>query len=402
MKRKCIRFAAMATALCLILGGCAKKDNTDDTSPGTTQPSVIQPEADLMSWDFLVNERTVSVLGSAIDQEQTDPQLLASALKNNRSGIRYGLEEDALVKYDGKNRLWSVALPELLYKDYTAFSDCVLAYGWDDESNTSWIGKFSPDGALVWSHASNCGYNLEAVIVALEDPQGGYTTFSQCSPAHMCMRRYSAQGEMLHESVVQIGRSSIRCAAALESGYAVQLYSYSKNQQSTIIRLDAQGNVTDSYTYGDGSYHYFIQDMAYLDGKLYLSAYSVPKQETDPEDYYDNQSEVSHILSQIDGDTDSDTVLDLMRQNYMAILLVCDAQSLDVVGFHFVAGSVGGDVSVADGTLTWDVADIAQARYAPTADTDSIASFCYIYRYCFSGGELTGRTDTGEAQSFTR
>ena len=93
-----------------------------------------------------------------------------------------------------------------------------------------------------------------------------------------------------------------------------------------------------------------------------------------------------------------------MRDNYTAVLLLCDPEGGAPKTFYSVSGSLGGRLS-AEGTdrLDWDVESVARAYFSPATSAFSVGGSCSVFRYSFDAeGSLIGRTDTGETVPYYR
>ena len=94
----------------------------------------------------------------------------------------------------------------------------------------------------------------------------------------------------------------------------------------------------------------------------------------------------------------------VVRDNYTAVLLVCDPAGGIPKTFYSVNGSLGGKLSVNDaGFLEWDAGSIVSAFYSPATSAFTIGGTCKIFRCTFDAeGLLIGQTDTGETEAYRR
>ncbi|MBR5700842.1 MAG: hypothetical protein IKX47_00135, partial [Oscillospiraceae bacterium] len=92
------------------------------------------------------------------------------------------------------------------------------------------------------------------------------------------------------------------------------------------------------------------------------------------------------------------------RENYTALLLLCDPEGGEPQTFYSVPGSLGGKLSVSgEDRLEWDVESVVSAFFSPATSAFSIGGTCQVFRYAFDGsGSLIGLTDTGETVRYAR
>ena len=170
-------------------------------------------------------------------------------------------------------------------------------------------------------------------------------------------------------------------------GYLVQLWSYLDNEYAKIVKLDCDGNLTDAFSYGVDDAYYYITDMIEFNGSIYLSAYAVPKL-ADEEQNAGGRYEIAAVLNYIHNkkvwSIPSEELTPVLRDNYTAMLLVCNSSSGEPQEFYSVKGSLGGKLSVSgEGDLIWDVESITTSYYSPATSSFSIGGTCYVFRYTF-------------------
>ena len=104
--------------------------------------------------------------------------------------------------------------------------------------------------------------------------------------------------------------------------------------------------------------------MAEFGGKVYLSAYAVPVQHDEG-----GRHEIARILDYIfehGWEITEEELTPLVRENYTALLLLCDPEGGTPRTFYSVQGSLGGKLSVKDGScLEWDVESVVSAFFSP-------------------------------------
>ena len=199
----------------------------------------------------------------------------------------------------------------------------------------------------------------------------------------------------------------IGVTAKLGDGYLVQLGNVLGNVRHTarLVKLDRWGNVLDNFTYEEDGVNYYITDMAEFGGKIYLSAYAVAAQ-TDA----GGRDEIANVLKYIWENHKDDLmnvsveeITPLVRDNYTAVLLVCDTESYEPTTFYSVRSSLGAELQVVDGRLEWNVHSIVNVFFSPFTSSFSVGGTCKVYRYSFDLlGALIEQKDTGETVSFRR
>ena len=167
----------------------------------------------------------------------------------------------------------------------------------------------------------------------------------------------------------------------------VQLGSYVTDEHARIVKVDREGNITDDYSYSGEDERYYITDMIEFDGQIYLSAYSVPKQEDEG-----GRDEIAGILSYLFDNNiweiSSEELTPMVRDNYTAILLRCDPSGGQPREFYAVEGSLGGPFAISqDGKLLWDVESFVSAEFSPMTSAFTIAGNCQVFAYTF---DVTG------------
>ncbi|MBR6322156.1 MAG: hypothetical protein IKR59_04740, partial [Lachnospiraceae bacterium] len=141
-------------------------------------------------------------------------------------------------------------------------------------------------------------------------------------------------------------------------------------------------------------------------GQIYLSAYAVPIPDRPGDGRDEFQGIRDHIYSKGESgfQISSLELTPLVRDNYTAVLLICDPDEGTAKTFFSVKGSVGDTLAAnAEGELEWNVNRIDTAFFSPLTSSFSTGCVCRVFRYTFAAdGSLTGQTDTGESAQFMR
>lgn len=179
------------------------------------------------------------------------------------------------------------------------------------------------------------------------------------------------------------------------------------NEHARIVKVDCEGNITESFSYGDENSYYYITDMIEFGENIYLSAYVVPKLENEDQNA-GGRYEIAAILNYIFENNlwkiSDEELTPMVRDNYTAMLLVCEINAGLPREFYSVKGSLGGKLSVSDtGNLLWQVESIATTFFSPATSSFTIGGTSYVYRYAFDdSGKLISQEQTGEIAAYRR
>ena len=329
-----------------------------------------------------------------------------SEYKSGDSKILF--DTSRLEKYDGERLIWRVYISEFVISGYTAVADGVIAYGADpvdmeSEKSYSWMAKFDGEGNLVWKTKMNNGFDSEYIATVLENGDGSYAVISRGELKHLCLSQYSANGEKTYFKKTEVGNYGIWNAARIGDGYAVQLGSHFE-EEVKIVKLDNKGNITESFSYSSEDSCYYISDMIEFNGKIYLSAYAVPKADPYHGHFYEIYNVVNYLHENDIREISDEKLTPMVRENYTAMLLVCDSSARKPQEFYSVKGSLGGELSLSNsGNLLWNVESITTTFYSPYTSSFTIGGTCYVFRYTFdNSGELISQEKTGETTVYRK
>ena len=335
---------------------------------------------------FIPNEKEAGVRYEYRDEEKMDDELGFDV--HDRSYIE---------KYKDDKLVWSVSFTEFQIFGYNIVSDGVIVYGntdrWSSTQDTfAWIAKVDVNGNVVWKQKVSDEFHIEYVRGILENADGGYSVFTQGDFKYLCLNRYEAEGKKIFHNKTDVSGYGIANITRFGDGYLVQLENYKTNEHTKIVKLDEKGNIERKFSYSSKDVNYHINDMIEFNGKMYLSAHAVPKSE------YDigfSRRDISNVLDYLDKNDiwkiSSEELTPLVRDNYTAVLLVCDPNVGTPQEFYSVKGSLGGKLALSEsGELLWNVESIADTYYSPYTSSFTIGGTCYVYRYTFDGnGKLT-------------
>ncbi len=289
---------------------------------------------------------------------------------------------------------------------YSIVSDGIIIYG-NNDYNYAWMEKIDANGKLLWTHMLNNGFESEDIAEILENTDGSYAVISRGDLQYFCLSQYSADGKETYFKKTEIGNYGIWNAARFGDGYIVQLGSPETNEYARIVKVDREGNITESFSYGGEDAYYYITDMIEYNGNIYLSAYSVPKL-ADEDQSAGGRYEIAAVLNYLfdNGiwEISSEELTPMVRDNYTAMLLVCDPTAGTPQEFYSVKGSLGGKLSLSDsGMLLWDVESITTTFFSTGTSSFTIGGTSYVYRYTFDdSGMLVSQDKTGEITNYRR
>ena len=303
-------------------------------------------------------------------------------------------------------------LSEFVIEGYRVVSDGVIVYGdtrlWDDfQYPNTWIAKIDSDGKLLWKHMRNKGFKDEYIVELLENTDGSYAVISRADYKQYYFSQYSADGKETYFKPIDVGDYGIWKAARFGDGYIVQLGNYMAGEFSRIVKMDQAGIITEAFSYSSEDAYYYITDMIEFNGSIYLSAYSVPRLE-DEDRSYGGRNEIAAVLDYLFSngiwEISSEELTPMVRDNYTAILLMCDPITGTPQEFYSAEGSLGGKLSLSDsGMLLWDVESITTTFFSPATSSFTIGGTSYVFRYTFdSAGGLVGQEKTGEIVNYRR
>ena len=311
-------------------------------------------------------------------------------------------------KYDGDKLLWRTSLPDYSsgrIRGCKVVSDGVIVYGQCS------IWKFSEDGRILWSQGVIDRGGTQFIRAVVENDDGSYAVFSEVY-FQLCLSQISKDGERIYSNEELVSVGTIENAVCFGDGYLVQTRLREADEQgywmqdyNKIIKVDRKGNILESFSYKTEGICYHITDMIEFGGKIYLSAYAVPTVDAqEPLAYMEIASILKYLRDNRIVIISSEEFTPIVRENYTAMLLVCDPDIGTPQAFYSVKGSLGGKFSLSDsGDLVWDVESITTAKYSPATSSHTIAGTCYVFRYTFDKtGALIGQEKTDEITEYRR
>ena len=305
---------------------------------------------------------------------------------------------------DGET-VWTAEFPFYL-DDFARYPEGIVVWGWIDSTSAGTtyarIACVDERGEVLWQQPLLHGFRNEYIAAVLPDGEGAWAVISRGDLKYLCLSVYDAQGKELRFHQTEVGNYGIWNAARLGDGYIVQLGSFNEGDYAHLFRMDREGNVIEDYAYEGEDCVYHIVDMAEFGGQVYLSAYAVPVQHDEG-----GRHEIAQILDYFfdhNWEITEEELTPLVRENYTALLLLCDPEGGEPQTFYSVQGSLGGKLSVTgEDRLEWDVESVVSAFFSPATSAFSIGGTCQVFRYAFdASGSLIGLTDTGETVRYAR
>ena len=369
---------------------------------------IIQSDLSPDEVENMWNCMNFNMIPSAVVQEGVSYDCRNEYGDDCYGGINKGFAE----KYDGETLVWSVPLEGVDVRGCTGVSDGVIVYGEtilrsEEDKASACMLKLDENGNMLWKKVLENGFEWERIAFVIENSDGSYAVLSRGDYVYFCLSRYTVDGERTLFSKTDVGNYGIWNAIKAENGYIVQLGSVTNDEFARIIKVDNEGNITDSFSYGDSGSLYYINDMIEFNGNIYLSGYAVPEIAEDESDA-GGRDDVASVLNYIHEKglykISSEELTPLVKKNFTAVLLVCECESGAPKEFFSVEGSVGGTLRVnASGVLSWDVGRIERNYYSPMTSSYTIGGVLLIHRYNFDeAGTLISCEATGKVDLFRR
>lgn len=338
-------------------------------------------------------QTTQQVPGHEIDrenstvEENTQPINQCYYRVRNRVKDEDGKFKCFVEKYDRESLLWQIKIRNFDANGHTVLSDGgIVVYG-----NGSIIKRdrsiirLGKNGEVLLDHILK-NEEISAIKAVVENADGSLTAFSMGWAEEkkcLCINQISADGQDILFKAIEMEDNFINCAARLGDSYLLQL-----GNRSRIVKMDREGNITEAFSYSEADVDYFIQDMIEFNGKVYMSAYAVPKSEG--ESFWGKifkELDVAGYLERVkNGEEERDSkkfdITDRFQKQFTAVLLVCDASTGQPQEFYSVKECRGKALAINDaGMLVWNVEDILSAYFTPWFSSRLMEGTSCLYRY---------------------
>ena len=304
--------------------------------------------------------------------------------------------------------LWTAEIKDFHVIGAARLAEGTAVWGYNDTFSASdihygWLARIDDSGNVLWQKHLDHGFRYEQIASVINSTDGGLAVVSKGDRNYLCLSRFDADGRELSFQKTEVGDLFIRNAVSLRDGYLVHLINNMNHVSALLCRLDPEGKVLGLYSLESDDCDYYITDMAEYNRQVYLSGYAVPKQ-SDGGGRHEIANILEHIFAKENWDISSEELTSLLRDNYTAVLLLCDPNSSVPKTFYSVKGSLGGRLQINDSyKLEWDVESITSSRFSPATSAYSIIGTCKVFRYTFdSRGRLSGQTDTGRTSVYDR
>ncbi len=390
-------------------------------------------------------EKTAEVImntvpGLEIAQKEPTPEEIAEVWNRNvwsqplsTSGVTYRFDhiermgEEGFTVLDKSivtclkdgEELWAAEYPDILvtYGTVVAMADGTAVYGqsyrWSSQQPViGYLSRVSDDGTILWTKRLDHGFQQETIAGVVDNGDGTWAVISRGEYNVICLSQFDLDGNELSSCSTEVSTGNIYNFARLGDGYLVQYGQWYHDDTARILRLDRGGSVLSDISYEGDDCIYTITDMIEFGGRVYLSTYAVPKQTDEG-----GRNEIANVLDYVfdrmkDGQSangsdygvPNDELTRRVRDNYTAVLLLCEPDGGEPETFYAVRGSLGADLNVNDGgELVWDVQSVTSTFFSPLTSSFTIGGTCEVFRYAFDeAGRLVRRTDTGEQVPYRR
>ena len=358
------------------------------------------PEVLASLWDQRVFARTPAGAGYAYSMRCTEK-------KDPSTGVEVTDTSTVECRLDG-HLLWTAAFPDVFTEGAVHAGDATFVWGQvpqigSDYGHSAWLACVDDAGQTRWSRVLLHGYGQESIAAVLEKEEGAVAVISRGNLRFLTLTLFDASGRQTYWHQTEIGNLGVWGAARLGDGYLVHVGTWQQKETATLLKLDADGVPQETLSYEADDGDYYLTDMASFGGRIFLSAWFVPKT-----DRTGSRADIQPVLDQVFSedrlDIPDEELTLLVRDNYTAVLLVCDEDGGLPQTFYSAEGSLGGRLAVAgDGTLLWDVENISSTFLSLATNSFTVGGVSTVYRYAFdASGTLLSRTKTGETVPFRR
>lgn len=404
------------------------------STEGLSRADVKAVYRDIVTESF-TNDKTAQVLeravpGWEISQREPTPEELAALWDRNvwrstmpETGFSYSvnheekldetlgfyvLDKSTVDCYQDGELLWTVEFPGFVVEDGVYTSSGTAMWGrnetWSSEQPVyASVARLDESGDLLWQRQLDHGFEREYIAAVVDNGDGTWAVVSRGDYEYLCLSQYDMDGNELSNYVTEVGNYGIWNVVCLGDGYLVQLGNTTDGETARLVKLDRTGNLLDTFTYEGEDCDYYIKDMAEFGGRVYLSAYAVPKQ-TNGGGRHEIADILAYLFDNNIWEISSEELTPLVRDNYTAVLLLCDPEGGAPDTFYSVKGSLGGALAVnGAGELVWNVESVLNTFFSPATSSFTIGGTCQVFRYTFDGaGDLISQEDTGETMPYHR
>ncbi len=318
------------------------------------------------------------------------------------------IESSYFTKNVAGRLLWTIKFNEFGIDGYIVADSGVLVYGdtpysADGNGWDMWCALISDDGELLWKKEIDSGFHHNYSGYVCENSDGTFLVVGRSDNSieneyappkelidknddsnYMVIYKLDSEGNILHTLKVKQEENTSVCEV-FESGdnYIVRTENYKTDELNSrkIIKMDKNGKVISTFSYGELLDDYEFRYMTEYDGKLYISTELRPDKS---------------IYEKIDDDISDEKLLPLLKEEFTAMLFVCDFESGLPQEFYTAKGAFAGDLSTdEEGNLLWKVESIMSGRYLPYLSSCSFCGESYELMYKFDeSGNLVCEENT--------
>lgn len=307
-------------------------------------------------------------------------------------------------KYEDGKECWSLdifySIDGYIEKDnYLIVYGKQLSYYAGGNAKKTYITKINTDGSIIWQKEFENSNRFYRIIINDDDSLNVFTN-KTAIPAYLKIYNLNSNGEILESFENYFVDYNVKNVAKLKEYYLVYLEDRYLNTK--FIKISFDGTIELEINYHDEKYRYLFTNMIEFDGKVYLSAYSIP--------YFDISSygrgEVGYLLDQIhkigySSITDED-VLSLFKNYYKAVLFMCDNNG-NLETFYSVDSAVGSDFIIENNSLIWNVEYFESMMYSPATSSFQFGGVTRVYNYIYNEkGHFVGINKTDELKEFRK
>ncbi len=310
-------------------------------------------------------------------------------------------------KYEDGKECWNL---DIYYRidGYIEKDNYLLVYGnqlFDystEYGEKTFITKVSADGKIIWQQEFDDSIRIYDISLNSND---SITAFINKSRQFTYLKIYNLNpdGVIIDSFENYFQDYQVENVVKLEDYYLV--YLKDRNLNTKFVKINFDGSLEYEITYHDEKYRYFFTDMIELNGEVYLSAYALP--------YFDDTiygwGEIKGILDTIrklekKHETVTDEyVLDLFKNHYKAVLLICDKNSGNLKTFYSVDSAIGSNFILENNNLIWNVEYFESMMYSPATSSFTFGGVTQVYNYMYDEkGHFVGINKTDELRVFRR
>lgn len=334
-------------------------------------------------------------------------------------GEEYEQENDLFKKtYSTINRhdssgeiLWSVTFKNFSAYNYIEYDGYIVIYGQEsvysseDRTNASIALLSKNDGKLLWHKKLSTQYKYEYItdIVINGDK---IMVFMLGVPDTLVVMEFDlfGNGKLLAQNSLKHLNSDndvffIKDVFKLKQNYLALIY---YNGSQILAKIDANGKITNFFTYSSNDLDYIINDIIEFENRLYISTHTVKKEKNSTNMMYGFRNSIDKIDTTQNIEIINKELTESLRENVNSALLICDLESGVPETFYSVNSSISSDFEVEEnGNLTWVVGDIVDSLYSPYTSSYVVSVSCRKFNYSFnSKNQLDDCYKTDEVITF--